>query len=77
MANADRNAFINHADLTEKTSLTHLLDVIAPDIENETQLIDLSKYHDDRGFSDVLKHSNNKISMISLNCQSPMQNLIS
>ena len=70
MANADRNAFINNADLTEETSLTHLLDVIAPDIENETQLIDHSKYYDDRGFSDVLKHSNNKLSMISLNCQS-------
>ena len=37
MANANRNAFINNADLTEETSLTHLLDVIAPDIENETQ----------------------------------------
>ena len=70
MANADRNAFINNADLTEETSLIHLLDVIAPDIENETQLIDHSKYYDDRGFSDVIKHSNNKLSTISLNCQS-------
>ena len=44
MASADRNAFINNADLTEETSRTHLLDVIAPDIENKTQLIDHSKY---------------------------------
>ena len=51
---ADRNAFINNADLTEETSLTHLLDVIAPDIENETQLIDHSKYYDHKGFTDVL-----------------------
>ena len=50
MGNVDRNAFINNADLAEETSLTHLLDVIAPDIENETQLIDHSKYYDDRGF---------------------------
>ena len=70
MANANRNAFINNADLTEETSLTHLLDVIAPDIENETQLIDHSKYYDDNSFSDVLKHSNNRLSIISLNCQS-------
>ena len=47
MANANRNAFINNADLTEENSLTHLLDVIAPDIENEAQLIDHSKYYDD------------------------------
>ena len=69
MTNAGRNAFINNSDLTEETSLTHLLDVIAPDIENETQLIDHSKYYDDNGFLDVLKHFNNKLSMISLNCQ--------
>ena len=44
--------------------------MIAPDIENETQLIDHSKYYDDNSFSDVLKNSNNKLSMISLNCRS-------
>ena len=59
MANT-RNAFMNNADLTEETSLTHLLDVIAPDIENETQLINHSKYYDDHSFSDVPKYSNNK-----------------
>ena len=41
--------------------------MIAPGIENETQLIDHSKYYDDTSFSDVLKHSNNRLSMISLN----------
>ena len=55
-----RNAFMNNADLIEETSLTHLLDVIAPDIENETQLIDHSKYYGDHSFSDVPKYSNNK-----------------
>ena len=37
MANADRNAFKINADLTEETSFAHMLDVISPDIENETQ----------------------------------------
>ena len=55
-----RNTFINNADLTEETSLTHLLDVIAPDIEMETQLIDHSKYYGNHSFSDVPKYSNNK-----------------
>ena len=34
------------------------------------QLCDHSKYYDDNSFSDVLKHSNNRLTMISLNCQS-------
>ena len=67
MANSNKNAFINNADLTEETSLTYLLDEIAPNIENETQLIDHSKYYKDNRFSDVLKHFNNKLSMMSLN----------
>ena len=41
------NEFIQDTGLNEENSLTHLLDAISPDVENEAVLIEHSKYFDD------------------------------
>ena len=38
------NQFIHDTGLNEENSLTHLLDTISPDVENEAVLIEHSKY---------------------------------
>ena len=68
MANAYTNPFIHNIGLNEENSLSHLLDHISPEIENETTLIEHSKYYNE--FKNVLQTTNSKISMLSLNCQS-------
>ena len=70
MANAYTNPFIHNIGLNEENSLSHLLDHISPEIENETTLIEHSKYYNDVEFKNVLQNTNSKISMLSLNCQS-------
>ena len=49
--------------------MTYLLDAISPDEENETVLIEHSKYFDDLGFKIVLRNQNSKMCLLSLNCQ--------
>ena len=56
--------------LNEENSLSHLLNKIGPEIENETDLLEHSKYYNDTDFKIVLHNANSKISMLSLNCQS-------
>ena len=70
MANRCTNSFIHNIGLNEENSLSHLLDKISPEIENETDLIEHSKYYNDVDFKNVLHNANCKISMLSLNCQS-------
>ena len=70
MANAYTNPFIHNIGLNEKNSLSHLLDHISPEIDNETTLIEHSKYYNDVEFKNVLQNTNSKISILSLNCQS-------
>ena len=48
----------------------HIYKKINPEIENETDLLEHSKYYNDVGFKNVLHSANSKISMLSLNCQS-------
>ena len=55
MANMHINAFIHNTGLNEENSLTHLLDAISPDEENEAVLIEHSQYFDDLGFKNVLR----------------------
>ena len=64
------NAFIHNTGLNEENSLTHLLDAISPDEENEAVLIEHSKYFDDLGFKNVLRSQNSKMCILSLNCES-------
>ena len=40
MANMLNNQFIHDTGLNEENSLTHLLDTISPDVENEAVLIE-------------------------------------
>ena len=70
MIMANNNSFIHNIDLNEENSLTHLLDVISPEIENEVDLIKSSKYYDDEDFKVKLNSINNGICILSLNCQS-------
>ena len=43
MANMNTNSFIHNIDLNEKNSLSHLLDQINPEIENDPNLLEHSK----------------------------------
>ena len=70
MANRYTNSFIHNIGLNEENSLSHLLEKISPEIENETDLLEHSKYYNDVDFKNVLHNANSKISMLSLNCQS-------
>ena len=64
MANRYTNSFIHNIGLNEKNSLSHLLDKISPEIENETDLLEHSKYYNDVDFKNVLHKANSKISML-------------
>ena len=62
--------YIHNIGLNEENSLSHLLEKISPEIENETDLIEHSKYYNDVDFKNLLHNAKSKISMLSLNCQS-------
>ena len=72
MIMANNNSFIHNTGLNKENSLTHLLDVISPEIENEVNLIKSSKYYDEKDFKVELNSinmhikSNCKVSMLSL-----------
>ena len=76
MIMANSNSFIHNTGLTEENSLVHLLDAISPQEENEADIIEHSKYYDDKDFNNALQSYNSKISMLSLNCQSISAKLI-
>ena len=63
------NEFIYDTGLNEENSLTHLLDAISPDVENEAVLIEHSKYFDDLEFRTILRKQNSNLCIVSLNCQ--------
>ena len=67
---ANHNSFIQNTGLNENSSLSHLLDTISSDMEDESNIIEQSKYYDDTDFKDALQQDNSKISILSLNCQS-------
>ena len=55
MAHAYTNPFIHNIGLNEEDLLPHLLDEIRSEIENETTLIEHSKYYNDVKFHNVLQ----------------------
>ena len=55
--------------MNQENSLMHLLDTISPDIENEVDLVQSSKYYDDENFKIELSSIYNKLFILSLNCQ--------
>ena len=67
---ANSNSFIHNTGLNKENSLTHLLDAISPDMENEVDLVQSSKYYDDENFKIELNSINNRLCILSLNCQS-------
>ena len=67
---ANSNSFIHNTGLNKENSLTHLLDAISPDMENEVDLLQSSKYYDDENFKIELNSINNRLCILSLNCQS-------
>ena len=70
MANTYTNSCIHNIGLNEENSLSHLLERISPEIENETDLVEHSKYYNDIAFKNLLYNAKSKISTLSLNCQS-------
>ena len=66
MANIQTNSFIHNTGLNEENSLSHLIDAISPDSENESTLIEHSKYYGDTEFEHALQQCNSKISMLSI-----------
>ena len=70
MIMANNNSFIHNTGLNKENSLTHLLDVISPEKENEIKLIHPSKYYEDEDFKVELNGLNNALCILSLNCQS-------
>ena len=70
MAHAYNDSFIHNMGLNEDNLLQPLLDRISPEMENETNLIEHSKYYNDVDFRNVLHNDNCKISILSLNSQS-------
>ena len=67
---ANSNSLIHNTGLNKENSLTHLLDAICPDMENEVELVQSSKYYDDENFKFELNSINNRLCILSLNCQS-------
>ena len=64
MANIQTNSFIHNTGLNEENSLSHLIDAISPDSENESTLIEHSKYYGDTEFEHALLKMKCKITII-------------
>ena len=67
---ANHSSFIYNIGLNDNNSLSPLLETISHDMEDESSIIEESKYYDDTDFKDALLQYNSKISIRSLNCQS-------
>ena len=50
----NHNSFIHNIGRNENNSLSHLLETISPDMEDEFNVIEQSKYYDDTDFKDAL-----------------------
>ena len=70
MANIQTNSFIHNTGLSEENSLSHLINAMSPDSENESTLIEHSSYYGDAEFEHALQQYNSKISILSINYQS-------
>ena len=70
MANIQTNSFIHNTGLNEENSLSHRINAMSPDSENESTLIEHSSYYGDAEFEHALQQYNSKISILSINCQS-------
>ena len=60
--------FMHNTDLTEKTCLNKLLQQLSPDLENETEIINHSRYYNDSDFRNLLQHRKGDLIILNLNC---------
>ena len=58
--------FIHYTGLNKDNSLTHLLDAISPDMENEVDLVQSSKYHDDENIKIELNVISSRLCILTL-----------
>ena len=63
-------SFINNTGLTEHNSFPHLLQTISADMENETNMIEHSKYYSDMEFMNMYQPNMSEITILNLNCGS-------
>ena len=68
MAQWITNAFIESTDLNENNSLPHLIQSISPDLENEINFIEHSKYYSDTDFINMYRETKSEITILNLNC---------
>ena len=62
--------FMNNTGLDRNNCLTNLLNSISPSTENETDIINHSKYYDSASFKNVLNGYNTELGILNLNCRS-------
>ena len=75
MTMANNNQFIHNTGLNKDNFLTDLFDAISPDMENEVDLVQSSKYYNDENFKIELNGINSRLCILNLNCQSIMLNM--
>ena len=59
-----------HSGLNEENSLSHLIDSMNLDIDDEINMVEHSRYYNDTDFIDMLQQQQSKLSILNLNCQS-------
>ena len=64
------NSFIHNTGLNKEKLLSHPINAMSSDFENESTLIEHSKYYGDAEFEHAHQQYNSKISILSINCQS-------
>ena len=64
------NSFMNNTGLNITNSFTHLIQHISTDLENETDLIEHSKYYSETKFIEMYNETSSEISILNLNCGS-------
>ncbi len=62
-------SFMNNTGLNTHNCFTNLMNSISPDLENETDTINHSRYYDDNSYKIALGKLNCELSILNLNCQ--------
>jgi len=62
--------FIHNSGLNVENSLTHLIDSMNTDIDEEINMVEHSRYYNDNDFIDTLQTQQSILSILNLNCQS-------
>ena len=68
MANNMTSYFIENTWLIKHNSFPHLIQSISPNLENELDLYENSKYYSDAEFINMFNETHNEIAITNLNC---------